>query len=135
MAEIREDSIALKSEAGLGAGTLYSELPTSGERLARAGKVLALCWGLAVAAVFIPIVHFFLVPLFLIAGPVMAFQKYRVTELALKADGLCPECQAQVSIVLEPADRLPKWSYCPACNKPVQLVYHTTPDFAVKSEG
>lgn len=127
MAEIRKDSIALKTETGLNSGTLYSELPTSRERLARAGKLLALCWGLAVIAVFIPIAHFFLVPLFLIAGPVMAYLKYRVTELAEKAEGVCPECQASVSIALEPADRLPKWTYCPACNKPVQLVYHTAP--------
>ncbi len=127
MAEIKKEPIALKTETGLNSGTLYSELPTSGERLVRAGKILGLCWVLAVIAVFIPVLHFILVPLLLIAGPVMAYLKYRVTELAEKADGVCPECQAEVSIPLDPADRLPKWTYCPACNKPVQLVYHVGP--------
>ncbi len=134
MAKIREESIAFKAVAGVNSGLFYVELPDPSERLVRAGKVLALCWGLAVAAVFIPIVHFVLVPLFLIAGPVMAYQKYRVTILALRADGCCPECQQQVSIALDSGDRIPKRTYCPACNKPLQLVYDATLDLAVKGE-
>ena len=127
MAEVRKDAIALKSEAGLSSGILFFELPNSGERMARAGKVLGICWGLAVVTLFIPIAHFFLVPTFAIAGPVMAFMKYQATEIAEKAEGVCPECKKEISIPLEPKDKLPKWTYCPECNKPVQLVYHVGP--------
>lgn len=125
MAEIKKETIALKAESGTNNGTFYSELPTSGERMARAGKMLGICWGLGLLAVLIPVAHFVLVPLLLILGPILAFRKYQLTEVAEKIEGVCPECQAEVTIEMEPTDRLPKRTYCPACNKPLQLVYHS----------
>ena len=64
-------------------GQLHSQRFASGERMGRALKVLAVCLLLAVVTAFIPIAHFFLVPLFLIAGPVLAVITVRSTEEAI----------------------------------------------------
>ena len=103
---------------------LHSRTFTTGERMGRAGKVLAICLVLAAVTALIPVAHFFLVPAFLLAGPVMAFMKYRIETVLETASGVCTECSQAVDIELDPADKLPKWTYCPACNKPLHLVYH-----------
>lgn len=105
-------------------GQLHSLQYSSGERMGRAVKVLLICLVLALITAFIPIAHFFLVPLFLIAGPVMAVMKYKQDSALEKAEGECPECGERVDIELEPTDKLPKRTYCPSCNKPLQLLYH-----------
>ena len=92
------------------------------ERTARAIKMLALMWALAVITVFIPLAHFVLVPGFLIAGPVLAYKRYQMAEHPSSADGVCPTCHQPSSIHLEPSDTLPMWSYCSANNDPVQLI-------------
>ena len=126
MAEKRRESISIKSNDGAAnSGELTISVLTQGERLARAGKVLAICWVLAIITAFIPVAHFVLVPLFGLAGPVAAFMKYAAEEVTENAVGICPECSKEVTIELDPADKLPKWTYCPACSKPLQLVYHT----------
>jgi len=122
--ELRVERInIIANDKGEHAGELTTQLFSSGERTTQALKVLGLCWLLAGITLFIPIAHFFLVPLFLVAGPVMAFSKYRVETATDSAEGICPECGESVSISLDPADKLPKWTYCPKCNKPLHLVY------------
>ncbi len=135
MSDSRVEPITIKgNESSASVGELYTRSFTPGERMARAGKVLAVAWLLALVTAFIPIVHFFLVPLFGIGGPIMAFMRYRVDTVAEKAHGICPECEQTVDIELDPADKLPKWTYCPACNKPVQLMYHGGPTQAAIPE-
>ncbi len=125
MSESKTEAIVIKgNESAACAGELLSTRFESSERLARAGKVLAVAWLLALITAFIPIAHFFLVPLFLIAGPVMAFMKYKAETVLEKALGTCPECSKAIDIILDPADKLPKRTYCPDCNKPLQLMYH-----------
>ncbi len=125
MAEHRQEKIGIKgNDTAIVSGVLNSQILSSGERIAKAGQVLALCWLLAVITLFIPIAHFFLVPLFAIGGPVMAYMKYRAAEITENATGVCPECSDSITIKLDPSDKLPKWTYCPTCNKPLQLVYH-----------
>lgn len=127
MSQQQVEAITIKGAASSSVGELHTRSFTPWERMVQAGKVLAVAWSLALITVFIPIAHFVLVPLFLVAGPVMALMKYRVETVAEKAHGVCPECEQAVDIALDPADRLPKWTYCPACNKPVQLMYHGGP--------
>lgn len=128
MSDSQVEPITIKgSEAAASVGELHTRSFTSGERMARAGKILAIAWLLALVTLFIPIAHFFLVPLFAIGGPIMAFMRYRVETVAEKAHGVCPECEQTVDIELDPSDKLPKWTYCPACNKPLQLMYHGGP--------
>ncbi len=124
MAETRQETISIKSDsAGSNSGVLTTQVLTSGERVGNALKILAICWVLAVITAFIPIAHFVLVPLFAIAGPVMAFMKYGVENVTDNTKGICPECQQEITIDLDPSDKLPKWTYCPKCNKPLQLLY------------
>ncbi len=126
MAETKLEPISIKANNGqANNGELSVQVLTSGERMGRAVKILAICWLLAVITAFIPIAHFFLVPLFALAGPVMAFMKYRAENITENAKGICPECSESVTIELDAADQLPKWTYCPACNKPLQLIYRS----------
>jgi hypothetical protein len=83
---------------------------------------LAACWAAAGVTLFIPLAHFVLVPGFLIAGPVMAVGAYRTEWARNHATGHCPACQADITLALEAKDTLPKWTYCPACNVPLQII-------------
>ncbi|HED39331.1 MAG TPA: hypothetical protein ENJ13_02750 [Chromatiales bacterium] len=103
-------------------GQLHITTYSQKERTARAIKMLALMWGLAIITLFIPLAHFVLVPGFLIAGPVIAYKRYQMAQHPSKADGECPTCKQPLSIHLEPSDTLPMWSYCSANNDPVQLI-------------
>lgn len=102
-------------------GTLNYTVYSKQQRMTRGLSALGICWGLAVVTLFIPIAHFVLVPGFLIAGPVAGYMRYRLTETMEEATGECPTCREQVTIPLEANDRLPKWTYCPARNDPIQL--------------
>ena len=93
----------------------------SGDRIQRALMRLGLLWLLAAITLFIPIAHFVLVPGFLIAGPVMAWLSYRVTQQREQVSGICPSCDVNVNLKVDAADTLPKWTYCPACNAPLHI--------------
>lgn len=64
----------------------------SGDRTRRALRHLALCWGGAVASVFIPVAHLLLVPGFFAAGIVLLAGDLRTSELVKEARGTCPDC-------------------------------------------
>lgn len=102
-------------------GMLHITAYTKKERVMRAIKALALMWALALATALIPIAHFVLVPGFLLAGPIMAFMRYRVVDHPDNATGECPVCRQSIKIDLEPNARLPMWTYCPAYSDPIQL--------------
>jgi hypothetical protein len=116
--------ILIENDAGVSrAGTLQLQVFSERERGLRALKILGILWGLAVVTVFIPVAHFVLVPGFLIAGPVMAVQRYRTGESVEGATGVCPTCGQPVTVPLDPAARLPLWTYCPPSNDPIRLRY------------
>lgn len=106
------------------AGTLYSQAFSNTERLRRALKMLVILWAVALVTVFIPIAHFVLVPTFLLAGPIVALRRYGMKSALEKVGGVCPACGQEIAIPLEPSDWLPKRTYCPACNKPLRLMYN-----------
>jgi hypothetical protein len=89
----------------------------------RALKMLGLMWVLAVVTIFIPIAHFVLVPGFLLAGPVTAVMRFRVAEMTETVQGECPTCNQAMTVAMDPAARLPLWTYCPASNDPIRLRY------------
>ncbi len=62
------------------------------DRLARAGKGLALAWGAALAGAFIPVAHFLLVPGFAVAGVVVFVKRMRAREATGAVHGTCPDC-------------------------------------------
>lgn len=114
--------ILLKSGDAVGEGVLHLRAFDDGERKIRAAKIWSLMWLGAVLSLPIIIAHFVLVPGFLIAGPVMAFKRYRVTEVPDHASGVCPACRGEFTLPLEASDHIPKWSYCPVCQVSLQLL-------------
>ncbi|MCW8957301.1 MAG: c-type cytochrome, partial [Gammaproteobacteria bacterium] len=81
---------------------------------------------LTLASLLVPMVHFVLSPLLFIAGPVLAWQQYKLRQQSLAAEGECPLCHQSIRIELEAHSRLPHWNTCPHCNNPVQLVLSAT---------
>lgn len=67
---------------------------SAAERMARAAKALGLTWAAAAAAVFLPVLHFVLVPTLVLAGPVAALVRYRERRSLRGFDGVCPACGA-----------------------------------------
>lgn len=61
-------------------------------RMLAAFQALGLTWLAAVAAVFLPLLHFVLVPSLLLLGPAMFFWKLGEHVTLLGADGPCPAC-------------------------------------------
>jgi hypothetical protein len=82
-------------------------------RMMRAVKTGALFWGIAIACVFVPILHFFLVPTFLILGPVLGVIAYKKEAKILSGTVECPSCHAQ----FEPPAGPVKWPQKEICNK------------------
>lgn len=114
--------ILIENDAGATrAGTLRVRVFSNRERALRALKMLGIMWGVALATVFIPIAHFVLVPGFFIAGPVAAVLRYRVVESMEAAAGECPTCGRAMTVPLDPAARLPLWTYCEPSNDPIRL--------------
>lgn len=102
-------------------GVMHFTSYSSGDRISRALIALVACWIAAGITLFIPIAHFFLVPAFFIAGPVLFFFRFKQDEAKEKIDGKCPNCNDEISIALENTDKLPKRTYCPVCDKAIEL--------------
>jgi len=103
-------------------GQMQTTYFDQGDRLKRALQRLGFFWLLAGITAFIPIAHFVLVPGFLIAGPVVAYMTFQMGWMRNHVSGECPGCQKEITIKLEAKDELPKWTYCPACNVPLQII-------------
>lgn len=82
---------------------------------------LGLFWLLAVGSLPIIFAHWVLVPGFFLAGPWMAYRTYKITHRRDHVSGNCPACKEAIELKMETKDELPKWTYCPACNAPLQI--------------
>lgn len=91
------------------------------ERTARAVRALATCWGLAVLAVFLPVLHFVLVPSLLVAGPLAALARLNERATVLGAHGACPACGAAQAFALSGAMRESIALRCESCGRAVSL--------------
>jgi hypothetical protein len=83
------------------------------ERLARGWKAASLCIGIAIIAIFIPGLHFILVPGFLIAAPFAFSWQYGWESLILPAELTCPYCSSVIHI----AQNKEKWPFHEVCTK------------------
>lgn len=114
--------VYLKPGEGVPAeGTLHRVRFNSADRLLNAGKVLGLFWLGALVTVFIPIAHFVLVPSLALAGPIMAFLRYRSTVANKNITACCPKCNKDIEIRLEANAKLPLYTYCPACDASLKV--------------
>ena len=122
MASAETQTVYVKSGDGAPReGILNFQRFTASDRMGRAVKVLAGFWLAAAVTAFIPIAHFVLVPALFLAGPVMAFLRYRVDTASENVTVRCPACDQEVTIPLEPSDKLPMYAYCPHCNQSLHL--------------
>lgn len=104
------------------AARLHGTRFDSRDRTKRALLKLGLFWLLAVASIPIIFAHWVLVPGFFLAGPWMAWRTYQLESILNHAEGDCPSCGNAIRIKLESGDQLPKWTYCPDCNAPLQII-------------
>ena len=72
-------------------------------------------------AVFLPVLHFVLVPLLLLGGPVLAFHKLHEAMTLLAASGACPACAAPQAQLLDSAARERLVLRCEACGRALEL--------------
>jgi len=103
-------------------GELSVQVYSDHERLMRSLKIWGLCWLLALLSVPILGAHWFLVPGFLIAGPIMGYRRYHQHSISVKVTGACPRCHSEISLALEPREQLPLHKYCPQCSTPLHIV-------------
>lgn len=102
-------------------GELSIQVYSDHERLMRALKIWGLCWLLALLSLPIIGAHWFLVPGFLIAGPIMGYRRYYQHSISIKVAGTCPRCHDQTSLALEPREQLPLRKYCTHCGAPLLI--------------
>ena len=91
------------------------------DRLHRAARAWAGCWGAAIAAVFLPVLHFFLVPALLVSGPLYAMVMMRERVTVLGADGDCPACGAAQHPRLKAGASERMEFRCVACRRALRL--------------
>jgi hypothetical protein len=122
MATTETRPILIKNEDIASDGTLYLCTYDNRDRFKRAAKAWIGCWIGAVLCVPLIGLHWFLVPGFIIAGPIMAYKRYHAMATSEKAAGVCPVCHNDITIPLEPKERPELWKYCPSCNSPLHLI-------------
>jgi hypothetical protein len=84
-------------------------------------KTLALYWGIAIFCVFLPVVHFVLVPLFFFLGIFMAMRARKFKGEILSGEILCPNCSQKVT--LSKASILwPNSEICQSCASVVRFL-------------
>ena len=123
MASQQEMTVQFKTDEGVTRqGTLFYTAYTPSDRTRRAIIALVVCWLLAVASIPIILAHYILIPAFLIAGPVMARSRFKQQDSKEKVEGECPHHNGPFTLKLETTDVLPKWVYCPECDKGLQIL-------------
>ncbi len=85
------------------------------ERIQRGAKVTGIAWGVAILCVFIPILHFVLVPSFLIGGLVLGVMNSMERGQIVSSHLGCPNCSAEVPLVNESVS-WPKQIRCSSCS-------------------
>jgi len=99
--------------------------PSPRQRLARAFKAGGIFWAVAAGCVFLPGLHFVLVPGFLVVGVVAGFKHLRDEEIVSSVRGPCPRCGVQQTFAA--GNRLtPSWFLdCPSCHTNLSLTLDT----------
>lgn len=123
MATKEEMAVSIKDDNNnVTSGTLFYTAFTKADRTKRAITIWVLCWLGAVVSIPIILIHYILIPAFLIAGPVMARSRLKQASEMEKVDGHCPHHDGPFTLKMEKTDVLPKWAYCPVCDKGIQII-------------
>jgi hypothetical protein len=90
-------------------------------RVKRAWMMALKCLGATVLCVFIPVAHFFLVPLgLLVVTPIMTIYTFRVKTKILSATIDCPACHKHLN-VLTSQEQYPIYENCSSCHRQIAL--------------
>lgn len=122
MVQKREQVIQLVAAGVTLPGSLHLLEYSGQERVKRAAIAWLVCWLLAVVSLPIVFAHWVLVPGFFFAGPFAAYRYYHTLAVPQAITGRCPQCQHDITLPVEAADKLPMWRYCPQCNQSLQLL-------------
>ena len=112
-----------------GSATVYRQTLDRSQRRARAIKGLLICWLLALLSLPILFFHFFLVPMFLVAGLVLFALRWNEEHLVLGAVVTCPAC-GEPSKLGRQAEEWPLGMSCGPCGKQLELVVCANSDEA-----
>jgi hypothetical protein len=95
--------------------------PSPGQRALRALKAGGLFWVVAAGCVFLPGLHFVLVPSFLVIGVVAGIKNLRDEEIVWRVHGSCPRCGLEQDFAA--GNQLaPSWTLdCLACHNSLTL--------------
>jgi hypothetical protein len=80
------------------------------------------CWGLAALTILVPVAHFFLVPFFFFAGPVMVFMRLGEGVSLRGAHGKCPACGREQDFTESGRLRERHPVRCEECGRQLELV-------------
>jgi hypothetical protein len=90
-------------------------------RAGRAGLALGIAWLLALPAIFLPVLHFVLVPGLLVGGVVLAAMRLREDRALARVRGICPRCGAPLDLTPGGRFRLPRTVQCLHCRNELTL--------------
>lgn len=101
-------------------GEVYIRYWTPSERRGRALRSFIGFLALTIFSAFIPIAHFFLVPLFFFCALLVPFFKYKKQSIILGGLGSCPHCAKPFEIA-EANDEWPLQDVCTECRQFVRV--------------
>ena len=102
-------------------GALYFRDWTEPERRQRGIKWWVGLWGLGLCFVFVPILHFVVPPILLVAGPWVAWRMAKVARTVFGGVARCPRCSQPVWLGGGVALALPMRDHCSRCYVAVVL--------------
>jgi len=92
------------------------------ERMVAVARTWALCWLAAVVAVFLPVLHFVLVPALLLGGPFYALSMRHENATLLRATGACPACDVALVYTQQRRATTEMALRCDGCGRALRLV-------------
>ena len=101
-------------------GTVHYQEIHQAQRMISATKALMICWAVAGFCVFIPILHFVLVPGFFLLGVFMGINKY-VDDKQIAGGNVPCKCGSEVAISSR-LDRFPFFVSCQKCNIEIKVL-------------
>jgi hypothetical protein len=115
MSQIKNDvPVCIVGSGGIEArGTVSIEEFDQKTRMMRGLKTFGVFFACALVAIFIPLLHFVLVPGLTIAGIAFGYSAYQKPSLVRGGKGVCPKCGAEFAIVQSP----PNWPLKDVCAK------------------
>lgn len=96
------------------------------DRLRRAIRIGGIGFGLCLFSVFLPILHFVLVPGLLVGSVVVAFWTYAQSGWIMGGEGTCPACSQPFRIAKD-RERWPIQDRCEKCFNDVVITSDDTP--------